>query len=370
MATLQTLPPLAREYHADQRREIADVADEVRTRYLLTGPSFDAGWLTVGPAIVAATQAAQVGMVERADAYVPAILEQTGQTRSVPTLATPMSASLVGYSGSGVTVDETLSWAPVRAKQAVADGATARQALFSAADWLALSVTTILADTSRSAESLGMYARPVSGYIRMVNGGACGRCVVQAGRWFRKNQGFLRHPRCRCVHIPASEGIAGNWQTDPQAYFDSLDPAAQIKLMGGKANAQAVLDGADPRQIINAYRRTSGMRFAQESSIKRQTSFRGGVDKFTTEGTTRRGLAEMQQTALRRNGPTQLRLMPESIYRNATSQEDALRQLKLYGWIRDDAAVAQGRAVFAEQRRVARNARARERRAEAAWNAD
>lgn len=361
---LQTLPPLARNYHREQRTEIDNALLEINAHWQRVGPRFDTGWMLVGPYIAAVVMASQRRIVERSSEYVPAILEDTGQTRYIEPDVESTPLALVGLTGAGYPVSTSLSAATIRAKEAVATGSTAPQALAIAGSWLAQSSMTILADTMRGADGLARYSHRV-GYIRMVNGGACGRCVVQAGKWFRTNAGFLRHPRCRCTHIPASENVGGDWQTNPADYFDSLNAEQQIKLMGSKANAQAVLDGADINQIVNAYRKSSGMQFAQVSPLK----VRNGI-KYTTEGTTRRGVAAQQQAALRRNGPQQMRVMPESIYRTATSREDALRQLKLYGWIADDNARRAGRAVFADQRRVERNARAVARRADAAWYAD
>ncbi|MEO6604259.1 MAG: hypothetical protein ABIN55_01475 [Aeromicrobium sp.] len=205
-----------------------------------------------------------------------------------------------------------------------------------------------------------MYTRSgIGGYVRMITPPSCGRCVVQAGKWFRFNQGFERHPECDCRHIPAAESIAGDLLVDPHAYFDSLDEAAQIKMVGSIANAQAVRDGADIGQIVNAYGRTSGMRFAQVSPIKIDKH----GDKFTLAGTTRRADAFKQQLALRRNGTPRARVMPETIARIAKDDADRIRLLKLYGWIRDDEAIGRGRAILAEQRRLEHNARAAERRA-------
>jgi IS30 family transposase len=86
--------------------------------------------------------------------------------------------------------------------------------------------------------------------------------------------------------------------------------------------------------------------------------------KYTLEGTTSRARAAQQQLGLRVNGRLQARLMPESVYARAGNDHDeAIRLLKLYGWITDDAAITRGRALLAEQRRAAKNARARERRA-------
>lgn len=361
MATLQTLPPLARSYRAEQL-EVADRAlADVMVRWQQLGVRFDSGWSLYGPTIASIIADAQRDIARRADAYVPAVLVATGQGRFVEAAAESNVDNLIGLTGAGLQVYDTLSSATIRAKQAVAAGQTSRQAITTAGKWLTMMGSTILADTARSAESLGRYTRNV-GYVRMVNGGACGRCVIQAGKWFRTNQGFLRHPRCRCVHIPASEDAAGSWQTNPDEYFHSLTEAQQIKLMGSRANAQAVHDGADINQIVNAYRKSSGMSFAQMSPIKHN---RLG-DKFTTEGTTRRGLAGQQQVALRRNGVSQMRLMPESIAMAAKDAEDRLRLLALYGWIKDEQAITRGRAIFAEQRRVERNARARARRADRA----
>lgn len=355
---VQTLPPLARSYSAAQRAEIDAALLQIGSYWRRIGPQFDTGWLLVGPYIAATVIESQRRIVERSNEFIPAVLEDTGQARFVAPEVEANTAALVGLTGAGYPVADSLSTATVRAKEAVAAGATAPQALATAGSWLAQSSMTVLADTMRGADGLTRYAHRV-GYIRMVNGGACGRCVVQAGKWFRTNAGFLRHPRCRCTHIPASEDVGGDWQTNPSEYFDSLNPEQQIKLMGSKANAQAVLDGADINQIVNAYRKSSGMQFAQVSPLK----VRNGI-KYTTEGTTRRAVAAQQQVALRRSGPQQMRVMPESIYRTATSREDALRQLKLYGWITDDDARSAGRAIFAEQQRVQRNTRARERRAE------
>jgi hypothetical protein len=360
-STLQSLPPLARNYSRQQRQQIDAIVAEVVARWSAYGPSFDSAWMLSGPYIVQAVLDAQAEMAERATTYIPAVLAATGQAAVAQQSAEAAPESLVGLTGAGYQVAEALAATPIRAKQAVAAGATPTQALDAAGGWLAQSSLTILADTARSAESLGRYTRNV-GYVRMVNGGACGRCVVQAGKWFRTNQGFLRHPRCRCVHIPASEDAGRDWQTNPDAYFHSLTPEQQIKLLGSKANAQAVVDGADIGQIVNAYRKTAGMQYAQAPSIK--VNARG--QKFTTEGTSRRGLAGQQQAGLRRNGLSQQRLMPETIAMRARGAEDRMRLLMLYGWIRDEAAVSRGRDALTEARRLERNARAVARRAERA----
>lgn len=359
----QRLPSLASDFHVHQADAITSVVEEVVARFGSFGTRFDTAWLLAHPLVLETIYQAQRDLIRAAEAFVPAVLEETHQPiRSSGYEMEP--AALVGYAGSGYTVDETLQWAPVRAKQAVESGATARTGALVAQEWLALTTTTILADTLRSATSVSMSTRRSHGYVRMVNGNACGRCVVLAGRWYRISADFDRHPRCKCTQIPAAENLAGDWQTDPQAYFDSLSDEARIKLMGSKANAQAVADGADIGQVINAYRKTAGMKFAQESPIIKRRLRSGAIDKYTTEGTTRRAIAAQQQAGLRRNGPLQQRLMPQSINRIATSEAERMRLLKLYGWVRDESAVVRGSAALTEARRIERNARAVLRRAE------
>jgi hypothetical protein len=112
-----------------------------------------------------------------------------------------------------------------------------------------------LADTRRQVYQADIISRPtLTGYARMLNAPSCSRCVVLAGKWFRWNQGFQRHPRCDCIHIPASESVAGDMRVDPRAYFDSLSKDAQEKTFTA-SGARAIRDGADPAHVVNIRQR-------------------------------------------------------------------------------------------------------------------
>jgi hypothetical protein len=342
-AVLQRPPRLAADYSEAQRRRFDEGVAAAVARWRSIGTRFDAGWAIVGGAIVSDVVTAQRNVITAAGSYVPQVLRDTGQGAAAATFATPAVAQLAGLNGGGFDLRDSLSAVTIRAKQAVAAGQSLRQAMTSSELWLAMQVDTALADTARSAEALESYVRPTSGFVRMVNGGACGRCVILAGRWYRKSEGFERHPRCRCVHIPSVEDTAGDWQTDPRAYFDSLTDEQQIKLMGSKANAQAVRDSADMGQIINAYRQTDALSVAQP--IRTVSYGSGRTAKYTLEGTTRRGHAYRSMSAhgasrsaddvrsgrVSRARPA--RIMPESIYKYADDQEHALRLLRTYGWV-------------------------------------
>jgi hypothetical protein len=173
-------------------------------------------------------------------------------------------------------------------------------------------------DSARQASSVAMFVQPkVTGYVRMLTAPSCSRCAVLAGKHYRKNEGFQRHPLCDCRHIPASEDTADDLTTDPKAYFDSLDEAAQDRTFT-KAGAQAIRDGADMGRVVNARR---GMSTSQSGRLTRRRVL--GQDVYTTtEATTKRGINR------------KVRLMPESIYEIADDQADALRLLKVHGYIR------------------------------------
>jgi len=196
----------------------------------------------------------------------------------------------------------------------------------------ALIVMTQLQDVARAALSLAIASRPdVSGYVRMLNPPSCSRCAVLAGKWFRWNRGFQRHPRCDCRHIPARED-AQDLRTNPAAYFDSLSAREQDRIFT-QAGARAVRDGADIGQVVNARRGMSTAQINQRGWIpsgRLAPVSIGGRNAFvSSEGTTVRGWASRAQTG--RN--MSLRLMPETIYDAAVDRADAIRLLRLHGYI-------------------------------------
>lgn len=229
----------------------------------------------------------------------------------------------------------------------------------------ALMAVTQIQDSARSAAGVAIVTRPRVGYVRMLNPPSCSRCVILAGRFYRWSGGFQRHPGCDCRHIPSTENVAGDLTTDPMEYYRSLDEAGRIKLAGSKANYQAIEDGADLAQVVNIYRRgrSGGLSLAQPTSpLERQYGL-----KFTTAGSTDRSRFAQQQVGLglrdaARSDGVRRRLMPESLYANAESREQALEMLRANGWIVDLEAVGRGRSSLSSTVRRERNERRRERR--------
>lgn len=167
---------------------------------------------------------------------------------------------------------------------------------------LTLMAVTQIADAGRVAAGLSIASRQNVGWTRMVNTPCCPRCALLAGKFYRWNTGFKRHPRCLCRHIPTQEDVAGDVRTDPKALFDSGQVTGVTKA------EQAALDaGGDFSRIFNARRG----RYVDEAG-----------HRMTRDATTRRGTG------------IKIRPTPEEIYRQAgEDQAAAVRSLKKFGYI-------------------------------------
>lgn len=209
--------------------------------------------------------------------------------------------------------------------------------------FLAVAGATAIADVSRTSSAASMLATPRTKYIRMVNPPTCARCLVLAGKTASKpTVGFKRHPGCDCSMVAVydwdrrkDEPMYRSLYFDNGTYFESLSEADQNKLLG-KANAQAVRDGADFNQVVNAQRGMSTV-----------TDKVGHSRKVTNEGTTKRGMASKYMQAQmggrfkktpgsRYSTLPVARLMPEEIYKAAGGDTDKARVLlHQYGYLTD-----------------------------------
>lgn len=340
------LPAEASSYWRDQARVTAALLAVLRRLWRRMDGDFDQSWASISsPALVAVLQAQQA-TAERSALFVPEILG--GLNISVDAEGVPDPQAFVGVAGDGRPVESLLVGARVAAKTAVAGGASENVALAEGGRWLEMAVRTLMSDTGRAVESTGVAAHRGVGYVRMLNPPACSRCVVLAGKFYRYNTGFRRHPGCDCRHIPARESMSGDLTVDADKYFASL-PAAEQDRLFTKSGAQAIRDGADINQVVNVRR---GMSTAQQNIAgwipkgRLETAqVYGQQIETTTEGVTRRGVAydamsragyAQRKTDVRGDRYFQAkapRLMPEGIYRIAENREDALRLLRLYGYL-------------------------------------
>lgn len=230
-----------------------------------------------------------------------------------------VAAQVFGQSAAdGRPLEGLLSYPAFEVDAFVAQGMDRGTALSIGQRHLERIALTEVQDAARVATGVAQVNdRTVTGYVRMLTPPSCSRCAVLAGRFYKTNTGFQRHPLCDCVMIPAVEHLP-EVATDPKAYFDSLTPDEQNRVFTS-SGAQAVRDGADVAQVVNARR---GM--SKSASGRLTTASVYGRPAFvTSEGTTRRS-----------RGLPKIRLMPEQIYLDAGgSRDEAIRLLKLHGYI-------------------------------------
>lgn len=323
----------AAAYQAQLRASAMATVAAVLARWRMIDPDDIVGsWRELLPSVAALLTAGQLAAAERGAAYIPSVA--TAQNVD-PEDVRVKTATLAGIASDGRPLDTLVSVPAAQTLTSIGRGQLAVQALAQGRRSLGMLAATQVLDAGRTAASVGMVATPaLTGYRRQLRGPTnCARCVILAGKWFRWNAGFRRHPRCDCVHVPSAgpkAAYSGTEGFDPQSYFDSLDAADQDRIFT-KAGAEAIRDGADMNQVINARR---GMR---------TTAAYGKQIKTTVTGTTKRASAARRMAReldaqftkqggryTRVNAP---RLMPEQIYADATSREDAVRLLRRFGYL-------------------------------------
>ena len=288
-------------------------------------------WGSVSPALERAVSRLQLDAATRGAGYGARTLADQGLYEAPEAWVDP--SSLAGVSSRGASLGAALYSAIPHTKGLIAGGMPERVALARGREVLQMSAATQVADAGRTAAGLDTFARPRVGYVRMLNPPSCSRCVVLAGRFYWNNAGFLRHPRCDCVHVPTTRTEAAESEGlvhDPYAYFESLSESAQDKTFG-KAQAQAIRDGADLFQVVNARR---GMSYA---GVSADGTRRGQkvVSDFTREGTTRRALWGGAN-------PRGKRLTPDAIYAQGLPREATLDLLAKHGYLLPQGQVAEG----------------------------
>jgi hypothetical protein len=116
----------------------------------------------------------------------------------------------VGFAGSStgpLDLATVVDFAPIRTKQAIARGLPPGQALQSGFAQLSTVAESELQESARGVMDVAGNTEPqYRGYLRQPNPGACGRCLILANKFYRFNDGFERHPRCHCSHVPILVG--------------------------------------------------------------------------------------------------------------------------------------------------------------------
>lgn len=285
----------------------------------------------------------QLAMAEDAQRSTPQMLDEQGIDPAP--VAQVVTSQLLGVASDGRPLATLLDYARLRSD-------------------FDMIVQTQLADVARQSASLANAVRPqVTRYTRVLNLPSCARCIVLAGREYRSSIAFQRHPRCDCKAVPSNKENAGDLVADQDEAFAFYKPAAELDRMYPHltvkmrneagifsqedvftvAGARAIRDGANLNQVVNA---RAGMS-AADTQVRGRISAKGrkqtrdvyGQQLYvTSEGATKSGVAHkaMRERFSYAEGGKKLkspRLMPESIYSIANDDFDALRLLKLYGYV-------------------------------------
>lgn len=213
-------PQASLSHYLAQQRLARRVALQARALWRQMNPAdFDGSWRLVGPRLVALLTAGQLTAARNGAANISDVLVELGI--DVAPLGVVVPEMLAGVSSSGYPLGQVLYEPVIDAKQRVAaakaqgTAMSGRTSLMEARSLLDGIILTQIADAARAAAGAGITARPRIGYVRMLNPPSCSRCTVLAGRFYRWNAGFHRHPRCFpagvVVNGPASEAATRRW---------------------------------------------------------------------------------------------------------------------------------------------------------------
>lgn len=280
-------------------------------------------WLGLMGRVLAVVAGGQLAAARTTEPWLQALLgtdpDQPDSDRLIP-------ASLVGVDGAGRLLADVLMAPMWTALRLVTQGRPVVQSMAHGAALLDVIVRTAVADTGRAADSVGMITRPaVTSYVRVVEGGACSRCLVLAGREYGVSSAFARHPRCHCSMEPVTREHRPA-PVDVMDVFRAMSDAEKKRTFGAAA-VKAIDAGADIAQVVNARR---GMASATVFGRRLQT---------TTEGVTRQGIAGQRLKEFQKQPGQRLRvsrtprLMPEEIFRQADDREQAVRLLRQHAYI-------------------------------------
>ena len=309
----------------------------------LKAADLSGSWLAgLGQAMVRAVAAGQLLAASSGQAYVNAMVSADRLVSQYqPGASTVNYRALSGVAADGRPLDSLLYLPIIRTKTLIKGGLTLQEAMLGGLVDLQRIVTSEVADAGRGSAGVAMVAnRTVTGYVRVVRAGACARCAILAGRWYRYNADFQRHKRCQCYGVPATEARPGR-HLNPLDFFNGLSRSEQDRRFTA-AGAQSIRDGADIYQVVNSRRGMTTL----DAYGRRVVA--------TLEGTTRRG--DFYQT-IRREEEQRLgvryartgadleqglprfklrtpRLMPEEIYRLTEDRDELIRLLRRFGYLR------------------------------------
>lgn len=302
------LQQVADAHYVAKQQIVRVTAEQAQTMWsgLSAGSVID-GWMQLLADIVRLVTTGQLAAARLAMSYLTAVAAEQGAT--VPLAGVVAAEAFAGVAADGRALASLLMQPALRTAGLLARGADDQDALRSGLASLVRIIATEVPDAGRGAVAVGTVAeRQFTTYIRMLRLPSCSRCIVLAGQTYRWSDGFARHDRCDCYHMPVvhngTEKLPG--QT-PQQVFDSLTRDQQDAAFGEHA-AAAIRAGGDIGRIVNA---------------RRGVVVAGGRE-HTTRSTGRPGRPAGQAR------PTAEQIMRD----NADNRDTAIVQLRRFGYLR------------------------------------
>ena len=196
-------------YGVMQRRAVVQTSATVARLWAeLNGSDLDASWSSgLGMAVSRAVAAGQLVAASTGQAYVDAAVAAQGESsRYEPEAKTVVARQFSNTASDGRDLATLLYEPIIRTKTLLKSGVTLQESMLGGLMSMQRIVDSEIADAGRGAASVAMTGnRAVVGYLRQVRAGACARCVLLAGRWYRYNADFQRHKRC----FPAGVMVSG-----------------------------------------------------------------------------------------------------------------------------------------------------------------
>jgi hypothetical protein len=174
----------------------------------LAATDLSRSWLGgLGAAMVRAVSAGQLVAASTGQKYIEAMVRGDGLGNNYMEQASHVDTrSFSGAASDGRALDSLLYLPVIRTKTLIGNGLTLQESMLGGRAQLLQMAASEVADAGRGAASVSMIAnRSVTGYVRTVRSGACARCAILAGRWYRWNADFQRHKRC----FPAGVVVSG-----------------------------------------------------------------------------------------------------------------------------------------------------------------
>ena len=312
--------PAVDHYRRMQRLQIASGQLAGRAWRTVDPDRISETWANAIPELSDSVSSVQVRAATLGSSYTANTLAAQGLYTAPDVWVNP--AAFGGWSSRGAPLESALYSVAPQVKQLLGRGHSLESAMRSGERMAHMLARTQVADAGRTAAGVDTFARRGVLYTRMLNPPSCSRCAILAGRLYRNNEGFLRHPNCDCVHVATSTSAAERegLVSDPYEYFESLSEAEQDRIYT-KAGAQAIRDGGDMFQVVNSRR---GMKYAGESSDGTRRGQRVRVG--TSEGTSRRGHFYSISGGSKR-------LTPDDIYRRNLPRDQTLELLRNQGYV-------------------------------------